>query len=293
MKKMLLISFMILTICLVGCKQTKNEEFDENRTENQVEQPSNTDSNTNTIEENEFSNMSFEERTKEARDYMKKEYGWSMTPNWIIDNSQKNLIDNASIEKKDNYYILKLKFVIPEVYNSEDIQMAYNLAQKNGTNTFNGYTFYKDNKISFENIEEASFEEEEFLAIKNNENDLDHFYVFKPMENDDNHYYVIWSDFYYGSIVYEFDKELEVVLLPNDKITITFDRDLNTESGTELTVEEFYQKAINNEISSEDSIYGFEYNLESVGNSVLPWNNTNAVNFENGSVNVNFHIGGI
>ena len=151
-----------------------------------------------------------------------------------------------------------------------------------------------DNKLPIENeiLVNDYYQEGRILATKNDETDF--FYVFVPIPNDFEKYYVCWSDIYSSATIFEIEKEIEVALLPEDIITITEDRDRQENVGKELTVEEFYQKAINNEKSSEDSIKCFEYNLSSIGNSSLPWGiDTNAVNFENGRVNINFHFGGI
>jgi len=269
-KKALLMVMILLVIMMVGCKEKTEVVIDSM--------------------ERAYLEMAFDERTKEVKEYMQKKYEWSITPNWYKDSSQQNLIRNASLEKKDNYYILKLDFVIPKIYDKDAIENAYNQAKENDIYSFDGYTFYKDDRLPIENIDIDYYQEGEILTTKSE--DMDSYYIFKPIQNEP-YYYVLWSDIYSTRIVFEHDKELEVVLLPNDKISITFDRDLNTNIGKELTVEEYYQKAIKNDVSSADSIYGFEYKLDSIGNDILPWNDTNAVNFENESVNVNFHIGGI
>jgi len=47
-------------------------------------------------------------------------------------------------------------------------------------------------------------------------------------------------------------------------------------------------------VSEEDSIIGYRYDLSSVGNDILAgWYSTDAVNFENSYINVNYHYGGI
>ncbi len=298
MKKIILISLMILAICLVGCEEKKTEEVVVDGGESQIENTEDIDNN-----ENNVLNMSFEERTKEAVDYMNKTYEHSVKPYWVNDSSQQNLIDNASLEKKDDYYLLKIIFVSPKIYDNEEIENAYNLAQENGTYTYDGYTFYKDNKVPMSNENYQYYDstlanyydfgpENYYISTKNFEWG-EELCVFEFASDDTNNFSVSRIGINEGSIIYEFDKELEVVLLPNDIMTITSDRDFKTDTDEELTVEEYYQKAVNSETSLEESVNEFQYRLDSIGNSTIPWGVSNAVNFENGRVNVSYHFGGI
>ncbi len=271
MKKILLI-ITLLAITMIGC-QNKNEPITEST-------------------ERSILDMSFEERTKEARTFMNQDNGYGI----------QHYVENASLEKNDSHYIMKLQFVSPVIYDKEEIQKAYELAQENGSYNFYNYTFYKDNEIPVNEknkfMVESIYEDQEYFqedfynATIDGREDL--IFTFRRTPNNNDKYYIYCknepSD---GYTVFEPEKEIEVLLKPEDKMTITFDRDSTNEFGKELSVEDYYQKAINNEVSSEEFIKGFEYSLSAVGNSYQAWENTNAINFDNGYININYHKGGI
>ena len=269
MKNYLILIMLLLVIMMVGCKE--NQEM--------VIEP---------IEEDSI-DMSFEERTKEAKYFLAQDNGYGIPSYWGNKSSQQHFIESASLEKKDSYYIMKLQFYSPIVFDKEEIENAYDLAQHEGMHTYNDFTFYKDNKVKELNeIIKSRIENLPSDSILATINDgLISIYIFRLTPNN-NKYYVTFETVNYGTMLFDYEKEIEVVLLPNDKITITFDRDLNEEIGKELSVDEYYQKAINNEVSLEDSIYGFEYSISSVGNSHEAWGITNAVTFDNNRINVNF-----
>lgn len=260
------------------------------------------DNNVETVEETpDILNMSFEERTKEARNFINKEsiYGIDIQGQGG-DFLKQYLVSNASLEKRDSYYVMRIKYDTPKIYDKEEIEKACDLAQENGTYIFDGYTFYKDNKAIYEGNEYF-----ERIIEQLNENDIiatkelfswgKTICIFNTTSKDANKFYARWVGINEGDIIFETEKELEIILLPSDKMTITNERDYYIDKpGKELTVEEYYQKAINNEVSEEEPIIGFRYDLSSVGNDILAgWYSTDAVNFENGYINVNYHYGGI
>ncbi len=284
MKRVLLVVLFIISMILIGCEANNDEIITNNNHEN-------------TTNEMDISNLSFEERTEEVRNYISQDNVYFLSPSGDGELWGNHYNDNVSLGKEDSYYVMNVKFYTPKIYEKEDIEKVYDSAQANGQAELDGYTFYKDNILPLLNESLDGYaknlvnnEEGCILATKKDEDKL---YIFRSIPNDIKKYYVMWDDIDYGEIVYEFEKDIDVILLPNDKMTITFDRDLAYTNSEELTVEEYYVKAINKEVASNDSIIGFKYSLNSVGNAILPWSVTNAVNFDNGSINVSYHYGGI
>lgn len=295
MKKILLLSFLACTTILVGCENKNNVVIPESNTIDIVDT---TNQNTN-----EFLNIPFDERTKEAREYMMLKDELNIESLGYI--SAEHFVSNASLNKKENYYEMKLQFSSSKMYTKEEIENAYKYAQENETYMFDDYTFYKNNSIplstNFEG-EEARLLQQWYDYLKTNgilaESEQNGVVVFLEVPNDSTKYCVASPQRVgaTGFIITAPEKEINVVLLPDDVIKIypVSSLEYGRDDGKELTISEYYEKAINNEISSDDIIYGYEYNLNDIGDdSGYYCDYVNAVRFEDGIIKINYKNGGI
>ena len=295
MKKILLLSFLACTTILVGCENKNNVVIPGNNTIDIVD--------TTNQNINEFLNFPFGERTKEAREYMNLEDELNIESLGYI--SAEHFVSNASLNKKENYYEMNLHFNSSKLYNKEDIENAYNLAQENGTHMFDGYTFFKNNNIPISTIyegEEATLLQQWHNYLKTQgivaKSEQTGIVIFLEVPNDSTKYCIAAPQRAgaTGFIITAPEKEINVVLLPDDVIKIypVSSLEYGHDDGKELTISEFYEKAINNEISSDDIIYGYEYNLNDIGDDDGYYcDYVNAVRFEDGIIKVNYKNGGV
>lgn len=295
MKKILLLSFLACTTILVGCENKNNVVIPGNNTIDIVD--------TTNQNINEFLNFPFGERTKEAREYMMLKDELNIETLGYI--SAEHFVSNASLNKKENYYEMNLHFNSSKLYNKEDIENAYNLAQENGTHMFDGYTFFKNNNIPISTIyegEEATLLQQWHNYLKTQgivaKSEQTGIVIFLEVPNDSTKYCIAAPQRAgaTGFIITAPEKEINVVLLPDDVIKIypVSSLEYGHDDGKELTISEFYEKAINNEISSDDIIYGYEYNLNDIGDDDGYYcDYVNAVRFEDGIIKVNYKNGGV
>ena len=243
-------------------------------------------------------NKSFEERTKEARDILNQ--GGDLGFRNLSYISLEHFASNASIEKKDDYYLMKLKISSSKLYDKEDVENAYNLAKENGIYTFDGYTLYKDNNYPIDSEwknndyvynQIEAHKKDGFLA-KNSSGSLVKFMI---APNTPNKYCVAYISFatVSGFVVTETEKELEVILLPTDKIKVIINHNENNISN--LSVEELYNKALNGD---SIEVYGYDdagkYDLLNLGNSRDSYAGyQNAVEFNENELIINYTVGGV
>jgi hypothetical protein len=287
MEKRLLIVLLIVVLLFTGCiKKEENQEI--NITGANVEQEQN--------KYLDYLNKSFEERTKEAKDFMNQ--GNNLSLEGLL---KERFVSHALLEKEDNYYVMKLQFSSPKLYNKQEIDNAYELAQQKGEYTFENYTFTKnsDNLISFTTTDsEYNESQKQYLEdLKQNMILADSnkgIVRFESVPNDSTKYCVVEVQFagLSENVVMDIEKELEVVLLPEDKMKVRLNYDEKV--LPELTVEEFYNKAMDKEKIEFDGYSDFEIlDLSNIGDSRDGYSTyQNAVEF-NDVVTINYTIGGI
>ena len=282
MKKILLVIAMLSILLMTGCNQNENIESNnvQENQNNEQQEVVGTDLN-----------KSFEERTKEASDWMNQ--GDSYGIEKLGHCSKEHFVSNASMEKKDNYYVMKLQISSSKIYEKSEIEELANIAKENTTET----------NTLFDGDDEAVKALTEMYENRKNDSSvvfIDGFTEYQITPNDSTKCCANQMQFaggYDGFMITEIEKEIDVVLLPNDKMVIipTGIFELETDlKGKEITVDEFYQKALNNEKSSDDLIYGFEYTLNNIGDYQDHYAGyTNAIYFDNGYVNINYKNGGV
>lgn len=262
MKKKLLILAMIAVLMMSGC--TKNEKV-----ENNLDQNLNNSQQQDVAVNNE-TNISLEERIHKVQDYINEfdsKYG-----NVDYINGER-YISNAKLNKDGNNYTMTISFVSPKLFDKKEIDNAVLEAQKNGTYKFNDYTFYKD-LDSFLNYYEGSTYKDIVDNFVTNELKNGSVFVtsgysalfFKPTANNSDKYMLVYVGIPNGAVETERDEtEISIQLVANDIIEMY---NLDDDSSNVLyTVEEYYNKSINNErllignYGGEDYYYEFKNDI--------------------------------
>lgn len=286
----------LTSLLMTGCDDSKNVE------DNNVQESQNIEQEKDNLN-SEILNQTFFERIIEARDYMNQ--GDSLGIESLGYISAEHFVGNTSLEKKENYYVMKLQIYSSKLYDKEEIENAYNLAQTNGKYTFEEYTFYKNNEpeiTSGDGYSEdtLSYIKEEVLPglkengfiAKTNDNNI---VIFMTTPNDTTKYCVadVMIAGASGFMRTELEKELEVILLPTDIVSINVNGNMNYYIE-DISVEELYNQAINGEeviINGENLL---KYDLLNLGDSRNRFGEyQNAVRFEDSSLIIYYTVDGI
>ena len=300
MKKIILLFIIVFFgIILWVCFNSSNTNEDVAQNES--------DSAKTSGEEYNVLNVSFEERIKDAQKYLdiKDEYGINAFEGFNDDGFY--YISKASLEKASDFYVMKLHYSSPKLYSKADVENAYDLAQKNGKYSLEDFTFYKNNNIPITSMNKENLNSEigkrafnQYKKASKIATYSDGEVIFEPTPNNESFYYityVYWPAEYLNFVVTEETKTKSVVLLAEDKMLIvpTDLGDYNTElEGIDISVEEFYNKAINHEVATDELIEGYEYDLNDVGDNEGHYRvQANAVEFDGEYIKVNYKKGGI
>ena len=220
-------------------------------------------------------------------------------------NSKEHFVEDASLKKIDDNYVLTLTIASSAVFDKEEVDKAQNEAQEKGKATYNDFEFYKDNRVpidqtntdkDYQNAMNRALEgyKDKGILATHKESGI---CLFMPTPNDPTKYCVAFLQFAgatreYGTMFISVDGEMDVTLLPTDKIEIVIN---NSETDRkEYTVENFYDIASSGDmISFRGFDAPFVFNLTNLGNSRDTYGTyQNAVEFTD-KVVINYTFGGI
>lgn len=271
MKKIILILLLLILIIMTGCNKNEKTEISTlpNNESNQQQEVINNDVN-----------KSFEERVRVVNDHLEE---FKNTYGELYYINGERYISSAKLAKNGDYYTMTFSFVSPRLYDGAIIENALQEAQKNETYEFAEYTFYKDFNSFIEKFESDGYKDiiNEFADVETDsifvtsQDSL--VYIFKPTPNDKSKYILISVGLPSGFVdIMDDDTKVDVALLPNDSIIID-NSDYNWNySGdnfqNKLTVEEYYNKAVNGEnmlIGSfdTDDEYYYKFDNNNIGST--------------------------
>lgn len=216
-----------------------------------------------------------------------------------------HFVSEAKLEKINDKYKMTLTVSEPIFFKAEEVQPMRSELELNDTAKLGDYTFYKDIGLlkASQNWSEAYREltdsERTGMLATDNEGNL--YLLFANTEKELEYKIVtLYVAGATGSVEMNPTKNIEIELYSDDIIVIlpasleeTVDVE-DIEELYELTVNEFYEKALNNEIENDSKVSGFKYSLDNVGDSTGFYGGfVAAVYFENGKIIVRYNDGGI
>lgn len=277
MKKFLLVVSLISILFLVGCNSNKNEE---------INNLSGVNENQEIINDEVTFDKDFDERIAPYTDYISN-------TNFIsnVDESSGFLdvvhyISKAKLENINDKYKLTLTISEPIFFKAEDVQAIHSELESNDTAKLGEYIFYKNVDLlkSSRDWSEPYLElidSEEIGSLATDSEGM--LYLLFPNTEEKLEYKIAFltpvgaAGFVQTNPV----KDIEIELYPNDVIVIRH-------MSKEITVKDFYEKALNKEVDEE----GFEYNLDNIGDSFGTYGEyVDGVTFENGKIIIDFTLG--
>ncbi len=205
-------------------------------------------------------------------------------------------VSDSSLKKENDSYILSLTVSAPLIFKDSEVQDMIKRLESNNTAELSGYTFYKtvdllksSNKLSevYINLID-NYESKEMLATDNQGN----LYYLFAKSNEGLEYKIASLNVAgaSGFVIMNPIKTIDVVLYGSDKIIIE-----STEAGSkEITVEDYYNKAINNEIEKAAEIEGYLYSLTNLGDCQDTYAcYCDSVWFNGNSIIINYKNGGV
>ncbi|MBR3280908.1 MAG: hypothetical protein IKI57_03565 [Clostridia bacterium] len=298
MKKTIFILLLLVLVLMTGCNKSEQNETNklQNSENNQQQEIDNNDIN-----------KSFGERIQVVNDYLeefKNTYGEIHYINW------ERYISNASLTKNGDYYTMTFSFVSPKLYDKNAVDNAFKEAINNETYEFEEYTFYKDFDSFLKKFESDGYKDiiKEFANVETDsifvtsKDDL--AYIFKPTPNDQSKYVLVSVGLPDGIVgVVDDDTQIDVVLFANDSIIIdnhdyvwNYSKD-DFSNECKLTVEEYYNKAVNGETSligsnSTGDEYYYKFDNSNIGSTDGYAGYQNALELEENSIIIKLPVQG-
>lgn len=283
-----IVILLLILIIMTGCNKNEKTEISTlpNNESNQQQEVINNDVN-----------KSFEERVRVVNDHLEE---FKNTYGELYYINGERYISSAKLAKNGDYYTMTFSFVSPRLYDGAIIENALQEAQKNETYEFAEYTFYKDFNSFIEKFESDGYKDliNEFADVETDsifvtsQDSL--VYIFKPTPNDKSKYVLISVGLPSGFVdIMDDDTKVDVALLSNDSIIID-NSDYNWNySGdnfqNKLTVEEYYNKAVNGEnmligsFNTGDEYY-YKFDNNNIGSTEGYAGIQNAVELEENSI---------
>lgn len=307
MKRILLIISVISILFLTGCN-SNNSDYKDNIYENvnsQKQEELLNNGNQEIINTDVTSYETFDERISPYRDYISNTDFISNVDktSGIVD--AVHFVSEAKLEKINDKYKITLTVSEPIFFKSEEVQTMCSELELNDTAKLGDYTFYKDIGLlkASQNWSEAYRElidsERTGMLATDNEGNL--YLLFANTEKELEYkiaaLYVAGAE---GFVEMNPTKNIEIELYSDDIIAIlpaSLEEAENLEDVEELyelTVNEFYEKALNNEIENDSKASGFKYSLDNVGDSTGFYGEfVDVVYFENGKIIVRYKNDGV
>lgn len=276
MKKFLLVVAIMSAILLAGCSSNENQEF---------------------INDEITSYKEFDERILPYSEYISNTNFLSNIENTSEFIDAVHFVSEAKLENVNDNYKMILTISEPIFFEAEEVQAMYSELESNNTAKLGDYTFYKDMELlkSSEDWSEPYLELIDNRGIERLATDSEGNLCFLFANTEEGSEYKIATLYVAGAegfVQMNPVKDIEIELYSDDIIMIL--PTLEERVGYELTVKEFYEKALNNEIEKDSKASGFEYSLDKIGDSMGTYGEyVDAVYFENGKIIVKYKNGGV
>lgn len=292
MKKFILVVSLISILFLVGCNSNKNQE---------INNLSGVNENQEIINDEVTFDKDFDERIAPYTDYISN-------TNFIsnVDESSGFLdvvhyISKAKLENINDKYKLTLTVSEPIFFKAEDVQAMYSELKSNDTAKLGEYTFYKNIELLKSSSEwlEPYQEIIDYRGVEGLSTDIEGSLCFLFANTEEKSEYkiaILNAAGAEGFVQTNPVKDIEIELYSDDIIMIlpTSEEYSEEKVGHELTVKDFYEKALNNEIENDSKVSGFNYSLDNIGDSMGTYGEyVDAVYFENGKIIVKYKNGGV
>lgn len=300
MKRNLLIISVISILFLTGCNLNKNDQKDnifENVNNQKQEESLNNNENQEIINDDVTSYKTFEERILPYTEYISNTNFLSNIEDTSGFIDAVHFVSEAKLENVNGNYKMILTISEPIFFEAEEVQAMYSELESNDTAKLGDYTFYKDMELlkSSEDWSEPYLELIDNRGIERLATDTEGSLCFLFANTEEELEYKIATLYVAGAdgfVQMNPVKDIEIELYSDDIIMIlpTSEEYSEEKVGHELTVKDFYEKAINNEIEND----WFKYSLDNIGDSMGTYGEyVDAVYFENGKIIVKYKNGGV
>lgn len=305
MKRFILILSIISILFLMGCNLNKNDHKDnifENLESQIQEEVINNNENQEIINDDVASDKEFDERILPYSEYISNTNFISNIDDYSGFMDAVHFVSEAKLENVNDNYKMVLTISEPIFFEAEEVKAMYSKLESNNTAKLGEYTFYKDIEL-LKSSEDWSEPYQQLIDNSGRERlatDAKGNLCFLFANTVEESEYKIATLYVAGAtegfVQMNPVKDIEIELYSDDVIMIlpTSQEYSEEKEGYELTVKDFYEKALNNQIENDSKASGFKYSLDNIGDSMGTYGEyVDAVDFENGKIIVKYKNGGV